>query len=103
MFYTIILWALIFSVCGCSLSNVDCRKSDIPITRKCIAAPFQQGRVVLDGNPDEPVWQKAEFFSDFVDAQGKSAGIRTEARIFHDDQYLYLALKCFEKRADVTA
>ena len=72
--------------------------------RKCISAPYVKGEVTIDGVPDESAWGKAFVFSDFLDAKtGKPAASRTEARIFHDENYLYLALKCFDKRSDITA
>ena len=71
--------------------------------QKCIAAPFVSGKVTLDGVLDENVWQKATLFTDFQDpATGKPAASRTEARVFHDENYLYLGLKCFDKRSEIT-
>ena len=71
--------------------------------RKCIAAPFISDGVTLDGILDEKTWKKAAVFCDFYDPKtGKPAASRTEARIFHDEKYLYLGLKCFDKRGELT-
>ena len=72
-------------------------------SRKCIAAPFVSGGVTVDGVLDESVWQKATLFTDFYNPKnGKTADSRTEARVFFDENYLYLGLKCFDKRDDLT-
>ena len=69
--------------------------------KKCIAAPYLKGGIVLDGSLDEKVWKDAEYFDDFVVHRKQTLPrSRTEARIFHDEEYLYLGLKCYEKRED---
>ena len=71
--------------------------------RKCISAPFISGGVTVDGVLNEKVWEKAAVFCDFQNPKtGKPAASRTEARIFHDEKYLYLGLKCFDKRSALT-
>ena len=49
----------------------------------------------LDGRPDDPVWQRAPPFTDFVEQfpnEGRipSAPFRTEVRVLYDDRTLYI-------------
>ena len=95
--------AVLFSGCASTTSDVLAEK---PVNqknyRKSIAAPYLKGKINFDGKLDEEVWKKAGFFDDFVVykklTQPKS---KTEVRIFHDDEYLYIGMKCFDKRKDV--
>jgi len=92
---------------GCAASMERQAAPPVPMAerpyKKCIAAPFVSGQVTVDGVPGESVWQKATLFCDFQDpATGSPAASRTEARIFHDENYLYLGLKCFDRRGELT-
>ena len=100
-FLTISMAAMTILFAGCK--TVETKKTEQPSGKykKCIAAPYLKGGIVLDGSLDEKVWKKAGFFDDFVVHREQTpAKSRTEARIFHDEEYLYLGLKCYDKRED---
>jgi hypothetical protein len=56
-------------------------------------------RIVLDGNLDEPAWQRApvldRFWQNFPQAEVE-APVRTEARFAYDRHALYVAIRAFD-------
>lgn len=91
---------------GCSSlkqqSTSDVLPAQTQNIRKSIAAPFLDGEMKLDGVLDEKNWKKAGFFDDFVVFRKKKMpDCKTEVRVFHDREYLYIGVKCYEKRANV--
>jgi hypothetical protein len=53
----------------------------------------------IDGILDEPVWEKAEWISDFTDIKGISSAIpklNTKVKMLWDEKYLYVAAKMEE-------
>ena len=86
---------------GCSLFKTETAKTETVQKnfKKCIAAPYLTGKIDFDGKLDERVWNKAGFFDDFVIYQKLTAPhTKTEVRVFHDHEYLYFGIKCFDKR-----
>lgn len=58
--------------------------------------------VELDGRLDEPLWQRAELFTDFVQSQpdpGRLASERSEVRVVYDDDYLYIGAMLYDSHA----
>ncbi len=57
-----------------------------------------QGEVVLDGLANEPAWQSIEPLPLVMQAPTYEGTItdRTEVRVAYDDQFLYLAARCFD-------
>ena len=59
--------------------------------------------VTLDGELDEPVWQRAVPATDFVQQipqNGAPATQRTEVRIVYDRTTLYMGVICFDSEPD---
>ncbi len=57
----------------------------------------------IDGRLDDEVWQLAAPLTDFrqrVPDTGAPASESTEARLLYDDQYLYIGIRCFDRRSD---
>ncbi|MEM1215890.1 MAG: DUF5916 domain-containing protein [Bacteroidota bacterium] len=59
-------------------------------------------KIVLDGLLDEAVWQTTDVATNFWEKDprdGVQAERPTEARLTYDDQFLYVAIKCFDEDA----
>ena len=57
---------------------------------------------VIDGDLDDPVWQRAEMIADLVQqipSPGAQPSERTEARVLYDDDALYVSFYAFESGA----
>ena len=70
---------------------------------KSVAALYcKDAQITLDGKIDEPIWDKAEVIKDFVvHKSSEAADDKVEARVFNDGKFLYVAVKSFEKTADI--
>ena len=60
----------------------------------------------LDGRPDDPVWQLATPFSQFLEQfpdEGRvpSPEFRTEVRVLHDDRTLYILVVCHDPQPEL--
>jgi len=67
---------------------------------KVYHATRASGPVVIDGNIDEPAWQKAEVGGDFYQTDPKNgfpASEKTEFRIIYDDKNLYVSVVCYQQ------
>lgn len=56
-------------------------------------------QITLDGNPDEPLWQRVPAISQFFEISprdGVSAKYRSEVRIVYDQHALYIGLSAFD-------
>ena len=52
------------------------------------------GAIDIDGNLDEPSWQRADWTEPFVDIEGERRpvpSLQTRAKMLWDDEYLYIA------------
>lgn len=52
------------------------------------------GAIAIDGNLDEPSWQRAAWTAPFVDIEGERMPVprlQTRAKMLWDDEYLYIA------------
>lgn len=64
-----------------------------------LAGPVQAA-IEVDGELDEPEWQAAQRFSDFLTAQPHTqapAGLATEARVHTDAAGIYIAFRCLPR------
>ena len=62
--------------------------------------------IVIDGRPDEEIWQRAAVFKDFYQTgPGYNAAPSkpTEVYMLYDEKHLYLAFKCWDERDQVRA
>ena len=66
--------------------------------RPSLVVPRADTPVKVDGNLDEPAWQKAVVAKPFLLLGGKGAPAKqgTEALVTYDDTYLYVAFRCQE-------
>jgi hypothetical protein len=75
-----------------------------PRRREMTATPLQiEERIQLDGIFDEPVWQRAQPATDFLQqdpAFGEPATEPTEVRIAFDRENLYMSVSCFDSEPD---
>ena len=58
---------------------------------------------VIDGMVDEEVWEQADVFTDFIQAephQGQPATEKTEVRILFDKQTVYIGVICYDSEPD---
>jgi hypothetical protein len=70
--------------------------------RPRIVMPRITGRIKLDGVSDEPAWDGAQALS-FVQiepASGAAPSERTDVFLAHDDEYLYMAGKLYDREPD---
>ena len=86
--------ALIFGV----LSR-PCAGQEAPTPFKALAIRHISAKIVVDGKLDESVWQTITPVTDFTQTSpdlGKPISERTEARIFYDDDNLYVGFRCYD-------
>ena len=58
---------------------------------------------VIDGRPDDAVWQTAPLIDDFHQVRPSDGGQpseRTEVRLLYDDDYLYIGVRLFDSEPD---
>jgi len=79
-------------------------------TTAAAAAPAAQGPIraartaeapVLDGRPDDPVWQRAPVYTQFLEQfpdEGRvpAPELRTEVRVLYDDRTLFILVVCHD-------
>jgi len=56
------------------------------------------GKINLDGRLNEPVWDKAEKVN-LVNINGQAAAEKTEAKVWYNDEGIYIGIKCFDENA----
>ncbi len=59
--------------------------------------------IVIDGEMDEPAWQRAETAKDFIQQEpimGEPTSERTEVRLLYDDTNLYIGIYCFDSAGE---
>jgi hypothetical protein len=67
------------------------------IMRAVYDCPFSESPIVVDGDLNEPVWEKAETVSFFVPVSLKVPISRTEAKVAYDRDFLYVAFKAYDE------
>ncbi|HQQ00996.1 MAG TPA: carbohydrate-binding family 9-like protein [bacterium] len=84
-----ILTPLLFPVFSLQASDVP---SDDTLPR--YVCPWTDAKIVVDGIPDEPVWNTAPMVT-FLDATNRSpVRLGTEARILYTDEAIYFSYYC---------
>ncbi len=75
----------------------------VSLQGKSIAAVYlKNADIVLDGKITESAWSQAEVISDFLLHGAKEfTPEKGEARVLTDGKFLYVAVKVFEKNADI--
>ncbi len=61
---------------------------------------------VIDGRLDDPVWERAEVATGFIQVMpdpGVPETERTEARVLYDDQAIYIGMRMYDSRPDSIA
>ena len=67
--------------------------------KKITAVYIEEKSIVIDGELDEPQWNRAGLAKDFVQSEpysGKPASEPTEVRLLYDRQNLYVGVYCFD-------
>ena len=101
---------LLLTTFCCLTSIVPARSADRPDARqapqpapKRVVVPKLRGPLTVDGNLNEPVWNKAAMLSPFVlnDGSGPERE-KTAVRIWYDDNALYLGWTCMDSDIQAT-
>jgi hypothetical protein len=58
---------------------------------------FSEAPITVDGDLNEPVWEKAATVTFFVPVSLKAPISRTEAKMAHDRDFLYVAFKAYDE------
>ena len=57
----------------------------------------------IDGSLDDPAWQQGEWSGDFIQFEpynGRKASQETAFKILYDDDYIYVAIRCYDSAPD---
>jgi hypothetical protein len=57
--------------------------------------------IVVDGKPDEEIWQKSRPTSDFIQfepAKGSPAPFQTDVRVLYNSRYIYFGITCYDSQ-----
>lgn len=68
-----------------------------------VTIEYHPEAIVIDGRLDEAVWQKITPITSFIQTEpdeGKQVSERTEARIFFDQNNLYLGFDCYDREPE---
>lgn len=71
-----------------------------------VAPPRLEAEVTIDGQLDEPVWQRAALltgFSQYQPADGRPAPDSTEVRVWYSPTAIYFGIRAFEPHGAVTS
>ncbi len=88
------LTSLLTAGCLCLMTCIAAEP--VPREYTCIRAKTAP---VIDGQPEEAMWQQSPWTSDFVDIEGDvrpKPRFRTRAKMLWDDKYLYIAAELEE-------
>lgn len=81
-------------------------RPDDPLPKAVRAISAEGMTISLDGSLDDPIWQGAEFFSDFLQKepdQGAQPSERTEVALAYDDRNLYIAARMYSEHPEQIA
>ncbi len=82
---------------GSQLDSVDAGAEKVATIQRI------ESELVIDGELDEPEWDLAEPFSDFIQRDprtGASPSEVTEVRLLYNDEYLYVGVYCFDSAGE---
>lgn len=85
--------ALLFPLFACDYAGAQNAEQRRHTIQRTTSAP------IIDGKHSDEVWQDAPTFGDFTQVdpvQGAKATQETTVRVLHDDEHLYLAIRCFD-------
>jgi hypothetical protein len=76
---------------GCAAEE-QADKANLPPTVRSAECRWADGEIKIDGELNDPAWQKAQLLQDFaVYWQKRRAKTATKARLLWDDRYLYFS------------
>jgi len=84
-------------ICSIVTTDLPAQERRLGELRK-IKAMAVKGKINIDGNLDDEVWQQADWQSDFIQLKpfhGKLARVQTRVAVAFDDTYIYAAFRCF--------
>lgn len=101
---------VLFFVAGCAVTPNAWKKEKQPFVPQTIVAQYAEKPVVIDGNLDDAVWQKAQVYQldlakdlylPFEQRKDQRPGIDGlkepgEVRLAWDENYLYLGIKFYD-------
>lgn len=95
MFVTVlILLAILTSGCVSMRSAKTMQKEPLLETYRC---PYSETPIVVDGELNEPIWQKAKTLSLAIPASFDEPISKTAAKIAYDKDFLYVAFKAYDE------
>ncbi|MEE2821413.1 MAG: DUF5916 domain-containing protein [Acidobacteriota bacterium] len=71
--------------------------------RRSVEALRIESEIVIDGEMDEPDWQRAQVATDFIQQEpvmGEPGSEPTEVRLLYDDTTLYIGIYCFDSAGE---
>ncbi len=74
-----------------------------PIKKEYFAGECSKNEIAVDGNLNEPAWNKATWMNDFVQfepSEGKKSHQKTEFAILLDEHFINVGFKCWDTAAD---
>lgn len=74
-----------------------------PIKKEYFAGECSKNEISVDGNLNEPAWNKATWMNDFVQfepSEGKKSHQKTEFAILLDEHFINVGFKCWDTAAD---
>ena len=81
------------------LSGVAQEAFEPPLIPSVFWATRVTGKIIMDGELDEPIWLRTEAITEFIQkdpVQGAPASYATEVRILYDDDALYISAICYQ-------
>ncbi|MCA9733666.1 MAG: carbohydrate binding family 9 domain-containing protein [Deferribacteres bacterium] len=78
-------------------------KDDLPQKRIYTTAPINPHPPVIDGDLNDPVWEKVNWGTDFIQRtpdDGGEPSFETAFKIVYDDKNLYVAIRAFDPEPD---
>jgi len=77
--------------------------SDAQLFKKTLSASIADEKIVVDGKLSEPIWQKADKATNFIQFRpdpGKPSARRTEVSILYDNDAVYVGAMMYDDRPD---
>jgi len=71
--------------------------------KRIIRSTYITSKIKIDGKFNETVWKQVQFQGDFLQREpkeGQPATELTEVAILHNDEYLYIGIKCYDSNPE---
>ncbi len=94
---------LLFLVTLCMISVAAGAQTSQDSGQRSVEVLRIESEIVIDGELDEPEWQRVEPSTDFTQQEpimGEPSSERTEVRLLYDDTYLYVGVYCFDSAGE---